>query len=136
MIAFDVSHNGIAEFFDLPKCCWYLNFCTLKNSFHTFPEEKGIPIESSLGSRIAEVFMYYFEKDLSTQGHLFLEHVSYCHRHVDEILFLWTGPHQQAEEFLEFINSRFHSIVSINFLSIDKSRHEFGIFKKKYYRDI
>ena len=72
-----IPHQEIVEFFDHLNLCWTPNFCKFKNQFYEFPDEFGIPIGSSLGSLISEIFINKLEKPC-------LPHVAYWYRCVDD----------------------------------------------------
>ena len=103
---------------------------------------------SPLAPLISEIFMNLLEREVFSSACMLTQYVGYWHRYVDDVLCLWTGPVDQLNNFLDFLNSQYPSIKftlevggkSINFLDLSitlrEGKHEFGIFRKSTYTDI
>ena len=86
--------------------------------------------------------MSLFENTLFSSHHPLLAHVTYWHRYVDAVLYLYEGPPPVAGEFLNHLNSFFPSIIftlevggsNINFLDLTirilEGYHTFSIYRK------
>lgn len=109
----------------------------------------GIPIGSPLGSLICEISMDKFEKDpFSSLSSGLLGPIIYRHRYFDDVLCLWNGSQELAEEFLQFLDSVYPSIKftmeygdsKINVLhlsiSVAEGRHKFRIHRKSNSTDV
>ena len=117
--------------------------CQLQEFIYELHPDIGIPIGSSLGSLISEVFMTHLKDKIFLSGHPLLPYVFECRRYVDDVFWVWTGPEERVSDFLNLLNSFFTSITftteiggpQINFLNLTISLlpdgYKFNIYRKK-----
>ena len=65
----------------------------------------GIPIGLPLSSIISEVFMDKLQTEVFQSDKHLLTYIAFWRRYVDDILYVWTGPIDKVNEFLQFINT-------------------------------
>ena len=99
----------------------FMKFFSEKCPTGWLPFLGGIPTGSPLSLFISEIFM----NKSKSEHHRLLSHVIYWHRYVDDVWYQWNGSAKQESEFLQFLNSCYHSIkltVEVESLKINDFR--------------
>ncbi|KAI5721655.1 hypothetical protein M8J77_023521 [Diaphorina citri] len=108
----------------------------------TYLQQEGCSMGSPLSPLLAEAYMDDFETQFFNSTSPLLQNILTYHRYVDDILILWTGTHQEAQNLLVFANSLRENIKFeieiggnvINFLDltihITSNKLEFNIYHK------